>query len=157
MKKLLIASILFFTFIFNSCLTYHVVDYTIEYADDFNSGTFSVTYTDIRSSEKAPEKQEKDFDELIELYKSDMFLLDQVDEGIYVKERKVNADMVDAFTASQIKSTQAQLQTTNAINNNTKAIEELTRRVEHFDEATRQFTAITEKINDVWRNTTGVS
>ena len=89
MKFLLITMIIFSAFVLNGCLTYSAVEYTIEYASDFNSGTFSVTYTDIRSSETEPEKQKSDFDELIELYEGDMFLLDQVDEGIYVKERKL--------------------------------------------------------------------
>jgi hypothetical protein len=66
-----------------------VVEYTVDYGDDFNSGFLTVTYTDIRSSETEVKKQKKDFDELIELYQDDMFLLDQVDEGIYVKERKL--------------------------------------------------------------------
>jgi hypothetical protein len=89
MKKLIFISMIFFIFLLNGCLTYHIVEYTIDYADDFNSGKFSVKYTDIRSSESEPEKQKKDFDELLELYEGDMFLLDQVDEGIYVKERKL--------------------------------------------------------------------
>jgi len=89
MKKLIFISMIFFIFLLNGCLTYHVVEYTIDYADDFNSGKFSVTYSDIRSSEAEEEKQEKDFDELLDLYQGDMFLLDQVDEGIYVKERKL--------------------------------------------------------------------
>jgi uncharacterized surface protein with fasciclin (FAS1) repeats len=80
---------IFFIILLNGCLTYHVVEYTIDYADDFNSGIFTATYTDIRSSETEEEKQKKDFDELIQLYEDDMFLLDQVDEGIYVKERKL--------------------------------------------------------------------
>ena len=89
MKILIFVSMIFFIILLNGCLTYHVVEYTVDYADDFNSGSFSVTYTDIRSSEEEAEKQKKDFDELIELFEGDMFLLDQVDEGIYVKERKL--------------------------------------------------------------------
>jgi hypothetical protein len=87
MKKLIYPAILVSFIIFNGCLTYQVAEYTIEYANDFNSGTITVTYTDIRSSEKEPEDQKKDFEELIELYQSDVFLLDQIDEGIYVKGR----------------------------------------------------------------------
>jgi uncharacterized surface protein with fasciclin (FAS1) repeats len=90
MRKITIFSMIIFIILLNGCLTYHVVEYTIDYADDFNSGKFSVTYSDIRSSEGEEEKQEKDFDELIDLYQGDMFLLDQVDEGIYVKERKLS-------------------------------------------------------------------
>ncbi len=89
MKKIIFIPIIFAIIILNGCLTYHIVEYTIDYADDFNSGHFTVKYSDIRSSEKEVEKQKQDFDELIELYTGDNFLLDQVDEGIYVKDRKL--------------------------------------------------------------------
>jgi hypothetical protein len=89
MKKVLLLSLAFSIILINGCLTYHVVEYTIDYADDFNSGHFTVKYIDIRSSETEQEKQKKDFDELIEIYEDDMFLLDQVDEGIYVKDRQL--------------------------------------------------------------------
>ncbi|TFG94880.1 MAG: hypothetical protein E4H13_14210 [Calditrichales bacterium] len=46
-----------------------------------------VTYLDIRSSDQDPEKREADFQELLELYEQDQFLLDQVREGVYVRER----------------------------------------------------------------------
>lgn len=87
MKILIFVSMILFIILLNGCLTYRVVEFTIDYADDFNSGNFAATYTDIRSSETEVEKQKKDFDELIQLYEDDMFLLDQLDEGIYVKER----------------------------------------------------------------------
>ena len=90
MKKLLMVPLVAaMALLVNGCLTYHVVEYTIDYADDFNSGFFSVVYTDIRSSETEEEEKKKDFNELIELYEGDMFLLDQVDEGVYVKERQL--------------------------------------------------------------------
>ena len=66
-----------------------MVEYTIDYADDFSRGHIFVKYTDIRSSETETDKQKKDFDELIQLYGEDMFLLEQLEEGIYVKERNL--------------------------------------------------------------------
>jgi hypothetical protein len=89
MKKILLIPIIFAIIFLNGCLTYHVLEYTIEYADDFNSGQLLVKYSDIRSSETEVEKQKQDFDELIELYKGDIFLLDQVNEGLYVNDRKL--------------------------------------------------------------------
>jgi hypothetical protein len=53
-----------------------MVEYTIDFADNFDSG-------------KEEEKQKADFDELIQLYQEDKFLLDQVEEGVYVQERKL--------------------------------------------------------------------
>jgi hypothetical protein len=89
MKKFICICSIVLIFFLNGCLTYHVVEFTIDYNDDFNSGYLTVSYSDIRSSETDTLKQQKDFEELIELYKGDIFLLDQVDEGLYVKERKL--------------------------------------------------------------------
>ena len=88
--KVLIFILMFLLVIsFNSCLTYHMVEYTIDFVDTFDSGKITVVYTDIRSSETEEEKQKADFDELIQLYQKDKFWLDQVEEGVYVKERKL--------------------------------------------------------------------
>jgi len=65
------------------------VEYTIDFTDNFDSGTISVFYKDIRSSETDEEKQKADFDELIQLYQEDYFLLELIEEGIYVKDRKL--------------------------------------------------------------------
>lgn len=89
MKALLFISLFLIVIFVNSCLTYHIVEYTIDFADNFDSGKIIVTYTDIRSSETEEEKQKADFDELIQLYQEDKFLLDQVEEGVYVQERKL--------------------------------------------------------------------
>ncbi|MCI0472468.1 MAG: hypothetical protein L0Y76_02680, partial [Ignavibacteria bacterium] len=44
---------------------------------------------DLTSSDSTIEKQRSDFDGLVELIHSDEFLLDHVDNGIYVKERRL--------------------------------------------------------------------
>lgn len=89
MKTFYISFILFLVVTMNSCLTYRVAEYTITFADTFNSGKIQVYYTDIRSSEKDEVKREKDFNELIELLEEDKFLLDQIEDDVYVKERKI--------------------------------------------------------------------
>ena len=89
MKALLFIFLFLIVIFVNSCLTYRMVEYTIEFADNFDSGKITVTYTDIRSSEAEEEKQKADFDELIQLYQEDKFLLDQVEEGVYVQERQL--------------------------------------------------------------------
>jgi len=89
MKSFISILMLLLVLSLNSCLTYHIVEYTIDFTENFNSGIITVTYTDIRSSETEVEKQKEDFDDLIELYRENLFLLDQLDEGIYVKERKL--------------------------------------------------------------------
>ena len=75
--------------IFSSCLTYKTIQYTIDFTDNFDRGTITVAYADIRSSEKEKEKQIEDFDDLIRYYQDDELLLDQVNKGVYVKEIKL--------------------------------------------------------------------
>ncbi len=73
----------------SGCLTFRIIHYSIEFSDDFNIGKVTVAYTDIRSSEEDADKRSKEFKELIKLYKDEAFLLDQVEDGIYVKERQL--------------------------------------------------------------------
>jgi hypothetical protein len=89
----------------------------MEYADDFSYGKITVTYSDIRSSEETPEKRKADFDELITLYQDDKFLLDQVQEGIYVTARnlaendgKINASFSGKFDELSIDDRALSLQ-----------------------------------------------
>jgi hypothetical protein len=89
MRILYILSLVILIFTVSSCLTYRIAEYTIEFAEDFNGGTITVKYTDIRSAEEEEEKQKEDFEELIRMYRDDKFLLDQVDEGVYVKDRQL--------------------------------------------------------------------
>lgn len=87
--------IIFFTMIslvvifFSSCLTYRSIEYAIDFTDNFNQGTVTVKLIDLGSSETVEEKQKKDFNELLEIYQDDIFLLDAANEGIYIKERKL--------------------------------------------------------------------
>lgn len=89
MNKLYYMSLLILLLIFTSCLTYSTVRYDIEFDDNFESGKIFVTYTDLRSSEESVEKQKSDFAELIQILEEDKFLLDTMEEGIYIKERNL--------------------------------------------------------------------
>ncbi len=89
MKKSLVFPILFTLLLLQSCLTYRSIEYRLNFNENFDHGEIIVNYNDIRSSEKEIAKQEKDFQDLIELLFGDEFLLDNVDEGIYVKDRKL--------------------------------------------------------------------
>jgi len=89
MQKIVLVLFSLLVISLNSCLTYQTVEYIIDFTDNFDSGKISVVYTDIRSSEAEEEKQKADFDELIELYQDDMFLLDQIGDGVYIRERKL--------------------------------------------------------------------
>ena len=74
---------------------------------------------------------------------------------LYLRKLKVYETMADKLLVAYKDATVAQSKTANAIDNNTRAVEQLTRKVEQVDETTKAFTAVTEKINDVWRNTSG--
>lgn len=117
MRVIYISFILFLIISISSCLTYRVVEYTIEYSDTFNSGEIRVHYTDIRSSETEETKREKDFIELIDLIENDKFLLDQIEEGVYVKDRRlfeqngqINAEYFGIFDNFKIEGDELKLE-----------------------------------------------
>ena len=89
MKKYLVLSILFILFLLQSCLTYRSIEFRINFNENYDQGKITVNYNDIQSSEEEAIKQEEDFNDLVELLFGDEFLLDNVKEGIYVKERKL--------------------------------------------------------------------
>jgi hypothetical protein len=88
MRKIFILPILLFAFALNSCLTYKTIKYEIEFSEDFKNGILRVTYYDLRSSEEDPKKQEADFNELVKLTNENDFLLDSMEDGVYVTDRK---------------------------------------------------------------------
>ena len=89
MKKIIIIPVIFTLLLLQGCLTYKSIEYRLVYNENFDHGEITVHYNDIQSSEKETAKQEKDFNDLIDLLFGDDFLLDNVDEGIYVKDRKL--------------------------------------------------------------------
>jgi hypothetical protein len=89
MHLLRIIFIMLIVLTMSSCLTYQTIEYAINFAENFNKGEITITYTDIQSTEKDTTKQHDDFEELIKMYQGDEFLLDQINFGIYVKERKL--------------------------------------------------------------------
>jgi hypothetical protein len=91
MKRIILLPLLIVTVTMHGCLTYKTVKYEIKFNEDFKSGIMRVTYFDLRSSEEDPQKQENDFNELVRLTKEDDFLLDSMEDGVYVKERKFSA------------------------------------------------------------------
>ncbi len=86
---LLVLSGLLVMLLLPGCIVYSSVTYEIEYNDDFTMGTIKVTYTNLMDSESDKEKQEKDFQELIDMLQGDEFLLDILEDGIYLKDRQL--------------------------------------------------------------------
>ncbi len=95
-------SVLYFL---SGCLGYRAVEWRIQFNDDFKGGKVTVTFEDLTSEElnffppkdsSAVQKAERirwqkkqDFKQLLETYQGDQFLLDGVDMGIYIKERRL--------------------------------------------------------------------
>jgi len=87
MRKIYFLFTILFAFLLHSCIIYTTARYEIEFDQEFKTGIITVTYTNLRSSEEDPDKQENDFKDLVELLNDDEFLLDSVDDGVYIKER----------------------------------------------------------------------
>lgn len=72
---------------FNGCLIYETVEYHVSLNADGKSGTVDVKFTNIASSSDDTSKQNEDFQELLDKWKGDKYLLEQMNGGIYVKRR----------------------------------------------------------------------
>lgn len=90
MRKIIQFSPFVFLIFILGCLTFETVEFRIVFNENsFTDGTIEVIYNNIQSSEAELNGQQKDFDELIRHYQGDQFLLDQISEGIYIKNREL--------------------------------------------------------------------
>jgi hypothetical protein len=94
-----------------------VVEYTLHFNDDLNSGSITVRYSNIQSSEKDTAKVREDFKELLKMVTGDNFLLDGIETGIYIQDRKIveeNGQLVayekGIFRNLQLEDEQATIQ-----------------------------------------------
>jgi hypothetical protein len=62
---------------------------TITYDENFQYGLIDVYFSGIASTDSTHEKQAADFEDLISMIEEDDFLLDMVEDGIYIKERRI--------------------------------------------------------------------
>ena len=75
------------------CLTFETAEIRIKFNENSRTeGTIEITYTNIETGEALLKDQKHDFDELIEYYQGDSFLLDQLSDGIYIKERELKEE-----------------------------------------------------------------
>ena len=72
---------------FDGCLTYETVEYRVSLNPDGKSGTLIVKFTNIESSSDEADNQNDDFRELIEKWKGDKYLLERMNDGVYIKQR----------------------------------------------------------------------
>ncbi|MFI5252927.1 MAG: hypothetical protein ACHQQQ_10920 [Bacteroidota bacterium] len=83
------AGILVLAFVFAGCLISERDEYVLKINPDGKTGTLTSVNYNVQSDAANPSDQNKDFKELIRKWKSDDYLLDQLKEGRYVKERSV--------------------------------------------------------------------
>ena len=109
MRKYSLLSVIITIFLISGCLTYSSVKYEIVFNEDLTGGTVKVTFFDLKSTEADTAKQRKDFLSLVELLFEDDFLLDNIEEGIYIKERdmyvengKLNVTYGGIFRSSKL-------------------------------------------------------
>lgn len=74
---------------FNGCLVYETVEYRVNVNPDGKSGTISINYSNIESSADEASKQNEDFQELLDKWKGDEYLLERLNEGVYIKQRNL--------------------------------------------------------------------
>lgn len=92
MQKLHCVSILLLSFFATGCLISEVTQYKLTLNNDLKSGTFTITRKNVESNASDTATQRKDFAELLTNWKSDRYLLDQMDKGLYVKKRNVSLE-----------------------------------------------------------------
>jgi hypothetical protein len=89
MKKIiLLTAVLLFLFV-SGCLWYEVVEYTIRFNENLNSGSIVIRYSNILSGEQDTAKIRSDFNDLVDMIIGEEHLLDGLENGIYIQERKL--------------------------------------------------------------------
>jgi len=79
-------------FLFSGCLVSETTQFTVTMNDDGKSGTIVTVMRNIQSDDSDPEKQERDFEEVLRWWKGDDYLLERMRDGLYVKERKLGLE-----------------------------------------------------------------
>ncbi len=76
--------------LFGGCLIYQTIEYRLTLNSDGKSVTLSIRYTNIESSSTDTAKQREDFNELIGNWRGDKYLLERMDDGVYLKKRALS-------------------------------------------------------------------
>jgi hypothetical protein len=72
------------------CIISEYDEYRIILNIDGKSGTLYITKRNIQSDQIDPKKQQEDFDNLVQDWRGDQYLLEKTREGVYVKDRKLS-------------------------------------------------------------------
>jgi hypothetical protein len=89
MKKIIMLTTSLLFFILPGCLWYQIIEYTVHFKDDFNSGSVIIKYSNVMSDSKDTSKVREDFEQLIKMVTGDGYLLDGMESGLYVQDRKL--------------------------------------------------------------------
>ncbi|HTR81923.1 MAG TPA: hypothetical protein VMM58_09865 [Bacteroidota bacterium] len=81
---------LFLSYVALGCLISETTEFKVTMNDDGKSGTIVTTMRNVQSGETDKEKQDKDFEEAINSWKGDDYLLERMHDGLYVKERDLS-------------------------------------------------------------------
>ena len=79
-------------FFVSGCLVSETTQFTVTINDDGKSGTIVTVMRNVQSDESDPERQERDFEEVLRSWKGDDYLLERMHDGLYVKERKLGLE-----------------------------------------------------------------
>ncbi len=74
---------------FGGCLVYQTIEYRLTLNSDGKGGSILIQYSNIGSSALDTAKQNEDFNELISNWKEDKYLLERMDDGVYIKQRSL--------------------------------------------------------------------
>jgi hypothetical protein len=80
---------LILAFVAMGCLTAETTEYKITMNEDGKSGTIVSVMRNVQSGEDEQAKQEKDFDQAIQSWQGDDYLLERMHDGLYVKDRSL--------------------------------------------------------------------
>jgi len=81
-----------FALFFVGCLMCETTEYRITMNEDGKSGTLVTLMRNVQSGESDQTKQQKDFDQAIQSWKGDDYLLQRLNEGMYVKDRSLTIE-----------------------------------------------------------------
>jgi len=91
MKKIFIPAFILLIFFVSGCLTYERISFRVIFDEPEKklSGKVFVSAFGVASTEDSLAKQKEDFEQIVEFFEGDDFLLNEMKNGIYIKNRRL--------------------------------------------------------------------
>ena len=86
------ALLVFAVVLLAGCIISEYDEFRLTINPDGKTGLLELTRRNVQSDESSPEKQLRDFKELLSDWKSDAYLIEQLSEGYYVKKRSLQIE-----------------------------------------------------------------